>query len=85
MDDGINFRLTNIESLLNKIFKILEGNGGEGLVTKVALVEQRVEDIPSPNKLKFFAAMGAGITTSFGLLCWLIYYFIRGAFTGGGS
>lgn len=85
MEDDIKFRLTNIESLLDKIFKILEGNGKAGLVTKVALVEQRMEDIPSPGKLKFFAAMGAGIMTSFGLLCWLVYYFVRSAFTNGGS
>lgn len=82
MDDGIKFRLTNIETLLNKIFKVLEGNGGEGLVTTVALHSQKIEDIPKPTQLKFFALVGGGIATSFGLICWLVYYFIRNAFSG---
>lgn len=85
MDEAeLNRRLSNMESLLGKIFKVLNGNGNEGLVTTVALHSQKIEDIPKPTQLKWYAGIGGGIATSFGLLCWLIYYLIRSAFTNGG-
>ena len=82
MDDDIKFRLTSIETLLNKIFKILEGNGNEGLVTKVALVEQKVEDLPKPTQLKFFAMIGGAAVSGIGIISWLIYQALRSAFSG---
>lgn len=84
MTEDIEFRLKNIESNIEKILNLLNGNGKIGIITQLALHDARIKEIPSPNKLKTFAAVGAGITTSFGLSCWLIYYFIRSAFTGGG-
>jgi hypothetical protein len=60
MDD--NKRLEAIEGLLNKIFKILNGCTDEGgLVTKVALQEQKLKDLPSPATLKFYASVGGGV------------------------
>ena len=67
MDD--NKRLEAIEGLLNKIFKILNGCTDEGgLVTKVALQEQRLKDLPSPSTLKFYASIGGGVVMVLALL-----------------
>ena len=62
-------RLEAMENLLNKIFNILNGRDGVGgLVTKVALQEQRIEDIPSPTTLKFYASVGGGVIMVLALL-----------------
>ena len=67
MDD--NKRLEAIEGLLNKIFKILNGCTDEGgLVTKVALQEQKLKDLPSPSTLKFYASIGGGVVMVLALL-----------------
>ena len=66
MDDK---RLEAIEGLLNKIFKILNGCTDEGgLVTKVALQEQKLKDLPSPSTLKFYASVGGGVIMVLALL-----------------
>ena len=64
-----NKRLEAIEGLLNKIFKILNGCTDEGgLVTKVALQEQKLKDLPSPSTLKFYASIGGGVVMVLALL-----------------
>jgi len=83
MEDDIKFRLTDIETLLNKIFKILEGNGDEGgLVTKVALVEQKVEDIPSPGNLRWYAAIGGSAVFCIGMIFYLLSTAIKSLWNG---
>lgn len=67
-------RLKNIEDMLDKIFKILNGNGSKGLVTKVALQEQQMKSLPSPNTLKFYAMIGGGVVTFLG---WLGYVIVK--------
>jgi hypothetical protein len=67
--DDCDKRLTAIEGLLNKIFKILNGCTDDGgLVTKVALQEQKLEDLPSPSTLKFYASIGGGVIMVLALL-----------------
>ncbi len=64
-----NERLIKIESLVEKIFKILNGNDKEGgLVTEVALLQQRISNMPTPNSLKFHASVGGGVVMVFALL-----------------
>lgn len=67
-------KIANIEILLAQIFKILNGNGTVGLVTKTALHEQKINEIPSPANLRWYAAAGAGAVTFFG---WTGYLLIR--------
>ncbi|MCK4328739.1 hypothetical protein KAX02_02745 [candidate division WOR-3 bacterium] len=72
-------RLKNIEILVTKIFVILNGKDDEGgLVTKVALHEQKFQDIPSPNSLRFHASVGGGIVTFFSLMLIAIWHFFGG-------
>ena len=67
--DDCDKRLTAIEGLLNKIFKILNGcSEAGGLVTKVALQEQKIKDIPNPATLKFYASVGGGVVMVLALL-----------------
>ena len=82
MDEDIKFRLTNIESLLNKIFKVLEGNGGEGLVTTVALHSQKMEDIPSPGNLRWYAALGGSAVFCVGMIFYLLSTAIKSLWNG---
>lgn len=76
-------KIENIEILLAQIFKVLNGNGTEGLVTKVALHEQKIKEIPSPTNLRWYAAVGAGAMTFFGCVGYvLIRLFSSGAGSG---
>ena len=67
-------KIVSIESTLSKIFKILNGNGSGsgGLVTKVALHEQKIGEIPSPSNLRWYAGIGGGVVTFFSLLVYVI-------------
>jgi hypothetical protein len=75
-------KIVNIETLLAQIFKILNGNGTAGLVIKTALHEQRINEIPSPVSLRWYAAAGAGAVTFFG---WFGYVLIKIFSSGSGS
>ena len=75
--DGIKFRLANIEKNIEKILKLLLGNGDDGIITETALLKQKVEDLPSPSSLKFFAAVGGGIVTATGLVLFLIVHSVK--------
>lgn len=76
-------RITNIETTLSKIFKILNGNGTKGLVTKVALHEQKIEELPSPASLRWYAGIGGGVVTFFSLLIYVVIRIFSSS--GGGS
>ena len=55
-------QLRDIKVLLNKVFGVLNGDNDDGgLVTRVALIEQKIADLPSPNELKFYASVGGGV------------------------
>lgn len=75
-------KIANIEVLLVQIFKVLNGNGIDGLVTKTALHEQKISEIPSPANLRWYAAAGAGAVTFFG---WFGYVLIKLFSSGAGS
>lgn len=76
MDEAeLNRRLCNIEKNIEKILTAL--NGKEGIITKTALVEQRVNDIPSPTSLKWYAGIGGGAVTCVGLVLFLIIHSIK--------
>lgn len=59
-------RLDNIEQQLKKIFSLLDGP--KGVVTKVELQGQQLKSIPSPTNLKWYAFVGGGVVTFFGLI-----------------
>ena len=63
--------LERIESHCSKIFNILEGNGTDGLVTKVALHDERIKTLQNWKR----TAVGLGITLICGLSIALIMYF----------
>ena len=64
-------QLKRIEGMVADIFKVLNGNGEDGLKTKQRLTEQKVnliiENLPSNASLKWHAAIGgcAGIFVLF--------------------
>ena len=62
-------QLNDIKQLLHKVFLVLNGSGDDGgLVTRVALIEQKIADLPSPNELKFYASVGGGVVFVLALL-----------------
>lgn len=76
-----NERLKSIETLLDKIFETLNGKGDKGgLVTKVALQEQRLKDLPSPTTLKFYASVGGGVVMVLALLGIAVIKLVTGKF-----
>lgn len=80
MDENIEFRLKNIEKSVERIIKILEGK--DGLITGLALIDQRVAEIPSPTQLKFWSAAGATFVTATGLVFYLLWATVKGVFSG---
>ena len=67
--------LERLERAVDKLYKIIEGNGSDGLNTRVALLIQAVDNLPSPAKLKAHAFFGGGIVAfiSFlGVIVWKI-------------
>lgn len=72
MDD---VRLSAIEKQLEKIFNLLDGPSG--VITKVELQGQQLRDIPSPANLKWYAFIGGGIITFFGLIGWSVVRIFR--------
>lgn len=81
-DAELNRRLSNIEKNIEKILKLLNGNGSEGLITETALLKQKVEDLPKPSQLKFFAMIGGAAVSGIGIISWLVYQALRSVFTG---
>jgi hypothetical protein len=76
--------LEKLDSSIGILYKIIEGNGADGLNTRVALLSQRVDmlikridDIPSPSRLKTYAFLGGG-ATSFIMTCMFFAYKIWG-------
>lgn len=76
--------IERLEKATDKLFLIVEGNGQNGLNTNVAVLNkqiewliQRIDDLPTPNKLKAYAFFGAG---SVAFLCFVgvIVYKILG-------
>ena len=70
MTEEENRRFDRIESMVGKIFDLLEGP--KGLVTKAALQEQKLDNLPSPNSLKGYAFVGGGLTLFMGFLGYTI-------------
>ena len=71
-----NVRLDNIERQLRKIFDLL--GGPKGVITKVELHGQQLKDIPSPTNLKWYAFVGGGIVTFFGLIGYSVIRIFKG-------
>lgn len=80
MDEDINFRLKKIEKNVEKILEIL--NGRDGVITTLVLHDEKIKEIPPPRVLKFWAAAGGGIVSSLGLITWLVFQALKGAFGG---
>jgi hypothetical protein len=78
----LNRRLKKIEEDIAKILKLLLGNGDAGIITELALQKQKVEDLPKPAQLKFFAMIGGAAVSGIGIISWLIYQALRSAFSG---
>jgi len=75
--DEIERRLNSIENTTTNIYKILNGNGKPGIVTKVALHEQHFKSIPSPNSLRFQASVGGGIVMVLSMIGYAIIQFFK--------
>ena len=76
LDPNCTQRLKNIEVLLDKIFRVMNGKDDEGgLVAKVLLLEQKVDAIPSPGQLKFYASFGGGVVMAFGFIGYAVINF----------
>jgi len=58
-----------IDVKLGKLFKILEGNGENGIVTRMALVEATIASIPSPGVLKAYAFICGGCAVALAPVC----------------
>lgn len=69
-------RLGNIERLLDKIFSIL--NGPKGVITTQTLQGQQIKAIPSPTNLRWYAFVGGGVVTFFGLIGYGVVHLFRG-------
>jgi hypothetical protein len=70
--------IREIKDTLHSILKILNGAEGEGgLVTKVALQEQTIKDLPSPTTLKFYASIGGGMVMILGMLGYAVVRLIK--------
>ena len=73
----IERRLDSIEKTAINIYKILNGNGKPGIVTKVALHDQHFKNIPSPNSLRFQASIGGGIVMVFSMIGYAVIQFFK--------
>ena len=62
--------LERIEGYCSKIFNILEGNGADGLVTRVARHDERIKSLQSWKKW----AIGFGTTIVIALVIFAITY-----------
>lgn len=62
--------LKRIEGYCSKIFNILEGNGADGLVTRVALHDERIKTLQSWKKW----AIGFGTTIAVAIIIYAITY-----------
>lgn len=51
-----------MRSKIDKIFDRLEGTNGNGIVTRMAMVEQRVKDVPTQKKAMVWGALWGGIS-----------------------
>lgn len=60
--------LERLERAIDKLYVVIEGNGSDGLTTKVALLIKAMDDIPPPGKLKAYAFFGGG---SVAFLCFV--------------
>lgn len=82
MTTDIEFRLKNIENNLEKILTLL--NGREGVITTLELHQQKMDDIPGPATIKWYATVGGALVSGIGIITYIIYQAIRNTMSGGG-
>lgn len=70
-----DLRLEKMEKNIEKILVILNGNGKNGILTRIALNEQKLENYPSPRTLKLYALMSGG---SVGFVSFVGYLIVQG-------
>ena len=70
-----DFRLVKMEKNIEKILALLNGNGHDGALTKIALHEQKFQNFPTPRALKLYAAMSGG---SVGFVSFVGYLIVQG-------
>ena len=73
----IDTDIAEMKITLKEIFTIL--NGPEGLVTKVALHEHQMKNLPSPTTLKFYASIGGGVVLTLGMIGYSVIKLFTGA------
>ena len=79
-----NFRLKNIEVNMEKIDIGMNTivsmlNGKKGIITTLELHEQTMKNIPTPNALKCYAAVGGGITSALSIIAWALFSIFKHA------
>lgn len=67
-----NFQLEKMSKDIEKILDILNGNGQDGALTKIALQEQKIQNLPTPRILKLYALMSGGSVGAISFIGYLI-------------
>jgi len=80
-DKQHNYRLENIENNVEKVLMLLNGNGKTGIVTSIALHQEKIDNIPTPRTLKVYALMSGA---SVGFVSFIGYLIVQAFKVAGG-
>ena len=64
------------------MLSLLNGNGRVGVITKLALCEEKFKNLPSPRTLKLYALMSGGAVSCVAFIGYLLIQSFKAA--GGG-
>ena len=66
---GCNKRLEAIEKKIEELISLLKGKDKDGgLITEVVILKKTVDELPTPNALKFYASVGGGVVMVLAIL-----------------
>jgi len=68
---GLCKDMVDVKTSLSRIEDCILGNGRDGLMTRVRVIENNAKNMPTPRMLVMFASAGGGATVA------LIYFGIR--------
>lgn len=74
---SVEYRLEDIDSNVKNILTLL--NGRDGIVTTLMIQQEKIKDIPTPNTLKCYAAVGGGITSALSIIAWALFSIFKHA------
>lgn len=76
MANECDYRLVNIEKDVKQIIEIL--NGKEGIITTLAIQQEKIKDLPTPSSLKMYSFCGGGISSILAIVSWALYRIFKG-------